>query len=175
MDNQLGFSSIGGEDLAYDLSVFAAMGGARAADKKKGHFLLYSMANSPPGEGITLAAKVVLEAGGTASIGECAAQYNVPNMTSWCPESLLDVGQLTNYYKQTAIAEAYARGDDFPNGFYIDAVDTGGRLRTGTRPLSAAAGAPPCDIYYWRCVRVRVRVCVRAYVRAVLEVCCVCV
>ena len=107
--------------------------------------------------GIELAARVVLQpaaASGEAYIGECAAQYSIPNMTSWCPLSLLDVGQLTAYYKQQALQAAWDQGFDLPNAIYIDAVGHGGQLRTGTRRLSSNvslgdAGGPICSIFTW--------------------------
>jgi len=71
----------------------------------------------------------------------------------WCPETLLDVSQLSNYYGQIAMEEAYHKSEacsdmdktvsgtgwDLPNAFYLDALDYNGLLRTGPTPLFGSA------------------------------------
>ena len=34
----------------------------------------------------------------------------IPNMTLWCPRTLIDVSQLNNYYNQLALEVAYRSG-----------------------------------------------------------------
>lgn len=36
-------------------------------------------------------------------VGRCAQAYHLPGMGAWCPPQLLDVSQLTGYYKQQTL------------------------------------------------------------------------
>ncbi|CAK9109271.1 unnamed protein product [Durusdinium trenchii] len=68
---------------------------------------------------MSMAAGVAKEA-----IEECAATSGVPNMT-FCPKKVIDM----------AYVEGAADLDvDFPNAIYLDAMDLGGLIRTGTAP-----------------------------------------
>lgn len=88
---------------------------------------------------------------------DCAKQFDIPSFTvsPWCPGTLLDVAQLSNYYNQVVINAALENGWGLPNAIYIDAVDVGGTLRTGPRRLkSGAKGAgghsqddPTCVVF----------------------------
>lgn len=149
VDNQLSMSAVDHLSLTSDLNYFAGIASVRAGDKKAGKFHLLSMANSPPKSVITDAAYIALMAGGTSNIPACAAEFHIPGMNQWCPESLLDVGQLTAYYKQLTLDAAFDAGYEFPNAIYIDAVGPGGVIRTGTRPLSSAEGSTVCNVYKW--------------------------
>jgi hypothetical protein len=71
----------------------------------------------------------------------CASKTKIPG-NLFCPETLLDIAQLTNYYNQITLEEAYLTYADeegnrhlFPNAFYIDGIDFGGTIRTGTQLL----------------------------------------
>ncbi len=73
----------------------------------------------------------------------CAKNVNIPSSHSFCPQNLLDIAQLANYYNQISIEEAYrdfiSESEEvvsFPNAFYLDALDYNGTLRTGTELLS---------------------------------------
>ena len=148
LENPLPFSPVDAKDLARDAAVFASTRGAVAAAKRRDAFLLYSMANAPPDAAIEGAFRGAFEAG--AGVADCAAAYHVPNATAWCPRTLLDVGQLANFYGQTAVEAAYADGRGFPHAFYVDAYDARGGLRTGTRVLSRDGDdAPICDVFAW--------------------------
>jgi len=149
VDNQLVMSDVYEEDLKSDLTYFANISVARAIDKKEGKLLLLSMANSPPSAAIKYAAEIEWLPGGTSNIGACASTFNIPGMSQWCPETLLDVGQLTAYYKQLTIDAAFVAGYEFPNAIYIDAVAPGGLIRTGTQKLSAGDDSIVCNIYSW--------------------------
>ena len=53
---------------------------------------------------------------------DCAKVFGIPNMTKWCPLTLMDVGSLGNYYNQQVLETVYtqmgtAAGKDldFPN------------------------------------------------------------
>ena len=66
-------------------------------------------------------------------------------MSGWCPVTLMDCSLLAAYYNQVALDAAYNRpGSDFPTAIYLDAVDLGGTIRTGTElinPLQDRGGA----------------------------------
>jgi hypothetical protein len=149
VDNPLSMSSVANLSLNDDLKTFAGFASRRAADRVHGQFLLESMANSPPSSTIEAAAKIEFLPGATSGIKDCAMAFHIPGMTQWCPERLLDVSQLTNYYKQNTLDAAYAAGFEFPNAIYIDAVTPGGLIRTGTQPLSVTNKSQICDIYRW--------------------------
>jgi len=70
----------------------------------------------------------------------CTKHVNIPGNDDFCPATLLDIVQLSNYYNQITIEEAYQgylSGDNIslPNAFYIDGIDYNGTLRTGTQLL----------------------------------------
>jgi hypothetical protein len=73
----------------------------------------------------------------------CADKAHIPGMTKWCPETLLDIAQLTAYYNHIAIEDAWNRMEidgqvAFPNAFYLDAFDYDGTTRSGTQLLDGA-------------------------------------
>ena len=92
------------------------------------------------------------EAGGLVSsiiasqyLDNCPKNVNIPGVKTWCPSSLLEIGQLSSYYDQIAIEEAFLfsfispdlyAGDTpkaaFPNAFYLDSLDVSGTIRTGS-------------------------------------------
>ena len=78
-------------------------------------------------------------------LDNCPAGVNIPGVTKWCPSSLLEIAQLSSYYDQVAIEEAFLASfispDDYlsdfpkaslPNALYLDGLDAGGTIRTGT-------------------------------------------
>jgi len=151
-----GSSSIGDEVAGIKWEAGAFQGGKAklAKQKPENKFWLMSLANSQPSGSLWPAAKLNLAPGGTFSVTgnrkDCASQFTgIPDFDKWCPGSLLHVGQLTNYYKQIAIEAALQHGWGFPNAFYMDAVDVGGKLRTGPKPLTYAPEEPTCDAFYW--------------------------
>ena len=73
-----------------------------------------------------------------SEIAMCAEAFNIPEM-NWCPETLLDIANLENYYKQISIEEVIRNNSlDFPNAIYINGVDHEGTIRTGTTNLWGA-------------------------------------
>jgi len=143
--------------LPQQLADFKNASARKAANKPQGKFYLYSLANSPPGTAVQDAGKLNFLAPPAVDImntrTSCAQAFNIPNMSTrpWCPSTLLDVGQLGNFYAQIAIAAAYAgnpsEGWDLPNAIYIDAVDVDGTLRIGTKPLTAGDEDPDCEVF----------------------------
>ncbi|MEO5968352.1 MAG: hypothetical protein ABIQ95_00370, partial [Bdellovibrionia bacterium] len=61
----------------------------------------------------------------------CASTFNIPNMSDWCPGSLLNISHLANYYSQINLDLAVNCDLDFPNAIYIDGLDQGGTILTG--------------------------------------------
>ncbi|CAE7158455.1 Plcxd1 [Symbiodinium pilosum] len=126
-------------------------------DRAQNKFLLVSMSGGPADTAVTDAAKLEFlpDLFGTHKkwTKECATSSSIPNMTSWCPGSLMDWALLDNYYQQRALDLIFKLGDtdaqaDFPNAIYINAVDMGGLIRTGTakiNPLDEELGSTAAD------------------------------
>merc|ERR1711871_144364 len=69
---------------------------------------------------------------------KCAAAFQIPEFERWCPPALLDISNLENYYKQLTLAqclEKMPKGWSFPNAIYLNALDYGGKIRTGSEVL----------------------------------------
>ena len=77
-------------------------------------------------------------------LDSCPAGVNIPGVTKWCPSTLLEIAQLSSYYDQVAIEEAFLASfispdNNFsdspkaalPNALYLDGLDAGGTIRTG--------------------------------------------
>ena len=138
VDNQLG-SSVDDEEsaIASERAAFQGSAATKAADKKERKFFLRSMATSSPGWQVEAMADITFNPfHGSDVAANCAKQFNIPNMTEWCPPTLEDIGQLANYYKQISLEEAYTNGWGFPNAIYIDGLDWDGTIRTGTQLLN---------------------------------------
>ena len=65
-------------------------------------------------------------------------------MTDWCPETLLDLGQLRDYYLQRVMEEVVEHNNadevGFSGAIYLDALDKDGRIRTGSTSLWQQVG-----------------------------------
>jgi len=109
----------------------ASAEGKRAAKATRG-FTLMSMAGSPPSAQMLDAAQIRFLGGGADVVASCAASFNLPSF-NWCPQTLLDVAQLSNYWWQLSLEKAYANGWGFPHAIYINSVDWEGVVRTGTQ------------------------------------------
>ena len=74
----------------------------------------------------------------------CSNSFNIPQM-NWCPESLLDIANLENYYKQITLEKTIQIlllnptkslvNWGFPNAIYLNGIDIDGTIRTGTQVL----------------------------------------
>ncbi len=110
--------------------------------KSKQGFALMSMATGVPAAAMVAPAAVRFGPGKSDQAQEklqevCASSFNIPEF-KWCPPSLLDIANLENYYKQLTLYQCYTKmmsGWTFPNAIYLNGVDYGGRIRTGTRTL----------------------------------------
>ena len=147
VDNDLG--NPGSSDIVntvtWQKSMFAAANERKAVDKTQQKFYLVSYAGASP-QSIPLATMKFgvfgkIPATDAELTAQCAAVYNIPGMT-WCPETLLDTSQLSNYYSQIAMEELIQtmlqsnNTYGLPNGIYINAVDSlDGTIRTGTQVL----------------------------------------
>jgi len=135
VDNNL-CESVDNEPGSYECltRVFSSASSTIKKDKSLNKFFLVSMASS--GTGKQLEYSFLAEyIDSTYYSKQCAATFNIPNMTDWCPPHLLDISQLTNYYNQIVFEEVWSNQWDYPNAIYIDAVDQDGTIRTGTQIL----------------------------------------
>ena len=76
-------------------------------------------------------------------LDSCPTGINIPGISKWCPSTLLEIAQLSSYYDQVAIEEAFLASfispdhcsdspkAAFPNALYLDGLDTRGTIRTG--------------------------------------------
>lgn len=114
----------------YDFFANAAQ--TTAKNKANNMFSLLQMGADVPDGQIKYAAEIIydpFQKDQTAK--KCAASFGIPNMTEWCPLTLLAIGQLTNYYSQKSIDLVITEQLGFPNAIYIDALDEQGSIRTG--------------------------------------------
>jgi hypothetical protein len=140
------------------------------SNKKVNKFELLSFAQSQGKAVISDNAR--LEFDPTVNIMEvrqdCAKQFAIPNFTvsPWCPATLLDVAQLSNYYNQVVINAALENGWGLPNAIYIDAVDVGGTLRTGPRRLNRGPSqdGPTCDVFKYTSCQTHQPACDTGYI-----------
>ena len=87
------------------LSSFAPSTALRQQAKQDNRFLLMSLSTSVPGAQMTYAALIKYLPVGDLEMGrKCAAAFHVPGMTH-CPETLLDIAALENYYKQLSLED----------------------------------------------------------------------
>ncbi len=142
IDNNLG-PSVDDEinALQWEYEQFANAKSKKMEDKKQQKFYLMSMATGVPSEQVVFSAllKWAPSTNNTdKEIANCASAFNIPDM-NWCPETLLDVANLENYYKQISLEGVIGNASlDFPNAIYINGVDYEGTIRTGTTNLWGA-------------------------------------
>ena len=97
----------------------------------------------------------------TTSPKKCADKMNLPGMDDWCPQTLLDIVQLSSYYGQVQLERVWQsqvtamnRRDnndtdayhhdrystlELPMALYLDGLDVNGTLRTGTQLLDGTS------------------------------------
>jgi len=144
IDNRLGPSVDAEEDaMKWEQSVFMTSASQKQMGAKDQRFLLMSLATGVPSAQAEVAAGIrFLHRGGQRSVVDqfavrkCTKAFNIPKFQAWCPPTLLDVAALENYYKQITIDQVLSHrelGWSFPNAIYINGVDAGGTIRTGTQ------------------------------------------
>jgi hypothetical protein len=79
----------------------------------------------------------------TSWFESCASRMNIPGVKNWCPQTLLDIAQLSSYYNQIVLESALTnmnsdKGIAFPNALYLDALDYNGTVRVGTQLLDGS-------------------------------------
>eukprot|EP00049_Salpingoeca_infusionum_P017911 m.354925 g.354925 ORF g.354925 m.354925 type:complete len:471 (+) comp17136_c0_seq1:67-1479(+) len=122
------------------IQAFATANETIAQDSKEGRYYLQSMAAGAPVEQIWYAAVLTYAPHLAPNASrECAALFNIPNMTDWCPMTLQDISLLINFYNQVALDAVITQDLHLPNAMYIDAVDVDGTIRTGTQVFSPEA------------------------------------
>ena len=125
--------------VQWERELFASFGvgsPTRTAAKADNRFLLMSLSTAVPSSQMELAAVIKYVPGkNRESEKKCAEAFHIPGLAS-CPQTLLDVAQLENYYKQLTLNDVVAQREyGFPNAIYINAVDFAGTIRTGTQVL----------------------------------------
>jgi hypothetical protein len=143
IDNELG-NPDGVAMVQHQRDLYAAANARKKEDKKEQRFYLASFAG-----GMEYVYATLLKFGKLDKLpksdaeltAECAAEFNVPGM-NWCPETLLDGSQLTNYYSQVAMDELITQmlegntASGLPHAIYINAIGSiDGTIRTGTEVL----------------------------------------
>lgn len=137
IDNKLG-DSVANENATFFnlLERFRNADLTKQNDKSRNKLYLQSMAAGASVEQIEFAALLHYTPHLAPNASEkCAALYKIPGLDYWCPETLMDISLLTNYYNQRILDIAYEQGFGFPNAIYLDALDNEGTIRTGTSLL----------------------------------------
>ena len=155
VDNQLGPSLKDGEmkSLQWETTFFQEVDEIRKKDKLQQSLLLLSMASDVPSTQVETLLDIKYgrylhplqpyDQWLDSRLSKCANAFLIPNMTQYCPSSLLEIAQLENYYKQIALEEVIRTVQDgnftlnFPNAIYINAVDIDGTFRTGSQVMWA--------------------------------------
>eukprot|EP00996_Jenningsia_fusiforme_P001072 NODE_197_length_2801_cov_21.947311_g180_i0.p1 GENE.NODE_197_length_2801_cov_21.947311_g180_i0~~NODE_197_length_2801_cov_21.947311_g180_i0.p1 ORF type:complete len:444 (+),score=63.35 NODE_197_length_2801_cov_21.947311_g180_i0:1416-2747(+) len=152
IDNQsAGLVPLRSSSLDPQLRIFQKAAATRSADKPRNRFYLQSLAQSSPvWLGEDEAAIWYLH--DESAIRHCAQRLGISNVTDWCPQALLDLGQVVNYYTQPVLEIALLKDWEFPNALYLDAIGFNGTLRTGVG-LASQTGYAYVDTLLLRNVR----------------------
>lgn len=134
-----GYSSVKAEpsSVVKELNMFKGARERLVGLKASNTFWLASFANSQPSKIITDCAYMHFGVSTEDHRKSCVAQMHMPDGYIACPTTLLAYGQLTAYYKQLSLDAAFEAKLDFPNAIYIDDIDAGGTIRTGTQLLNS--------------------------------------
>jgi hypothetical protein len=153
IDNQLG-NPEGPDAVSYQRSMYADANDRKATDKAGQRLYLVSMAGGMEYEyasWLKFGKFGKLPVDNAEVIAKCAGSYNIPGM-DWCPETLLDGSQITNYYAQVAMDEVIEQmlGGTFtsglPHAIYINAIGSAmGTIRTGAQVLWGKNRSPNVD------------------------------
>jgi hypothetical protein len=129
--------------------VFERANADKDAYKKNNTFYLLSLAASAPAAQVEQAAWLTLLKGRDTKKHSqaCAQAFEIPGMQEcqldecWCPLSLLEVGQLSNFYVQLTLEAAVSNeGWGFPHAIYLDGMDADGSIRTSSTADPNIAG-----------------------------------
>lgn len=116
---------VGGPDVtnetyavSYEESVFSNALNIKEDCKANQTFYLMNMATGVPGQQMWYAFKIKYLPHTDEDIYACAEVFNIPNMTTWCPPTNLDIASLENFYKQITLEETMQTLIDnvFPEG-----------------------------------------------------------
>jgi len=128
IDNQLG-AGVDDEPHAmkWEMTSFTNAPATRKSDAAADRLYLMSMAASAPGPQIEAAFEIdYIPFSKKSATASCTKAFGIPNMT-WCPDTLLDIGRLTNYYSQVSLTNVADDSSlDLPHAFYLDAVTADG-------------------------------------------------
>jgi hypothetical protein len=112
-----------------------------AAEHARSGFTLLGMNTQGQAWQILASAEKRFLGWGDDLFSSCSSHFDMPEAPHWCPETLLDIAQLTSYYNQAAFeyaVENLGESTGFPNAFYLDALDLSGTVRTGPQLLDGA-------------------------------------
>jgi hypothetical protein len=145
LDNELP-ASLSAAAIHDQLDLFSKMSQTRARNQHNGVFTLVSLAASAPGKSYIpqFLSQELPQIGKEFNLRKCAAAYLVPvmNQSDWCPPTLQDISQMTNYYNQLVFEAAVAHNWTMPSAIYLDAVDVAGTIRTGTGLFQSSPNDP---------------------------------
>lgn len=91
--------------ITYEESVFESSLTKKQSLKSTQSFYLLSLSTGVPSAQMWNAFKIKYLPHSDKDVYNCAIAFNIPNMTQWCPETLLDISNLENYYKQITLEE----------------------------------------------------------------------
>jgi hypothetical protein len=104
------------------LTTFANAAETKEKLKRENRFFLMSLASSGSGSSIKFAVYLHFQPFDHANIRrDCSALFQIPNVSSWCPMTLLEMSQTAEYYNQRVLARALSEGYEFPNAIYTGA------------------------------------------------------
>lgn len=151
IDNLLG-PSVDAEPTAaeWEQNIFKTATVTKFHDKKEQKLMLMSLATGVPTAQVVTEGDISFLHHGNQNKAKiasmvCTKAFNIPDFEGWCPPTLLDVASLENFYKQVTLDQAYTYRDfgwSFPNAIYINGVDEGGTIRTGTQVMWADDSTP---------------------------------
>jgi hypothetical protein len=142
INNQLG-PGVSEEPNAkkWEQQQFSTATSVKLQNKQDNKFYLMSMATGVPGDQMVGAAfQKFLPGKNREANSKCVRSFNIPQFKE-CPQTLLDIANLENYYKQLTLEESFSNmlkselNWNFPNAIYINGVDFDGTIRTGLEVL----------------------------------------
>jgi hypothetical protein len=133
LDNPLGEGDVNNGSRVYTLlDIFHKAIERKAADKLANRFYLQSLAAGFPTDIQIYNQALIHFLHDQQAAAACAKAHDIPGMTNWCPPTLKDEGQLTNYYNQIVLDMVLSNASlGLPHGIYIDAIADQGCILTG--------------------------------------------
>jgi hypothetical protein len=118
------------DEIAYQESTYRDSAATNAQLKTRKAFSLLHTATAVMPTATEYAAAIRYLPNMDWEVRKCANTYAIPEF-AFCPPTLLDIGQLHNYYNQLMLEKSHTNEWGFPNAIYTDAIDSHGTIRTG--------------------------------------------